>query len=186
MRFAVAVVALAAMAGCPDRRKPIVVRGDLGPAVVVVDPRKVPPAPKLPLIDEKEPDDDREHAQPLEPGKGVKGTLGPPHAVKGQVPPAVSPGVVSAGVVSAGVVSAVSAGVVSAGVVSVGDVSDGDVSAAVSALDVSPLPDLSSSSQAGAAMATIKRRLSFGMRVVCLVAPRSSIRQSLISVCRGS
>jgi hypothetical protein len=91
MRFAVAAVAVALVVavagGCGDRRRPIVVRGDLGPAVVVVDPRKVPPAPKLPLIDEKEPDDDREHAQPIEPGKGVKGTLGPPRTVKGkQVP----------------------------------------------------------------------------------------------------
>lgn len=88
MRSAVGLVALVAVAaGCGDRRKPIVVRGDLGPAVVVVDPRKVPPPPKLPLIDEKEPDDDREHAQPLEPGKGIRGTLGAPRTVKGkQVP----------------------------------------------------------------------------------------------------
>jgi len=84
---AVAIGLFMLAGGCGDRRKPLVVRGDLGPAVVVVDPRKVPPAPKLPLIDEKEPDDDREHAQPLEPGKGVKGTLGAPRTVKGkQVP----------------------------------------------------------------------------------------------------
>jgi hypothetical protein len=71
---------LLTLAGCGERRKPIAVRGDLGPAVVVVDPRPktdpTRPSQQLPLVDEKEPDDDVAHAQPLEAGKGVRGTIG--------------------------------------------------------------------------------------------------------------
>ncbi|MSP60202.1 MAG: hypothetical protein EXR72_07635 [Myxococcales bacterium] len=53
------------------------------PSVVMVD-RAPPPRPvrgaakDLALIDEKEPDDDLQHAQPLELPKGVRGTIGPP------------------------------------------------------------------------------------------------------------
>jgi hypothetical protein len=61
--------------GC-EHRKPIKVHGDLGPSVEVVEPDKRPPdRPKQALIDEKEPDDDVAHAQPMEPGKGVRGTI---------------------------------------------------------------------------------------------------------------
>ncbi|HEX8954131.1 MAG TPA: hypothetical protein VF945_19885, partial [Polyangia bacterium] len=67
---------LALLIGC-NHRKPIAVRGDLGPSVEVVDPTAQRPtsAPKQPLVDEKEPDDDVAHAQPMEPGKGIRGTI---------------------------------------------------------------------------------------------------------------
>ncbi|HEY2744292.1 MAG TPA: hypothetical protein VGL86_06705 [Polyangia bacterium] len=59
-----------------DHRKPIKMPGDGGPAVEVVEPdKRAPERPKLPLVDEKEPDDDVAHAQPMEPGKGVRGTI---------------------------------------------------------------------------------------------------------------
>jgi len=70
-------------AGCGDRRKPISRRGDMGPSVVVIDPRvpdKPRPQPTLPLIDEQEPDDDLAHAQPMEAGKGIRGTIREPLA----------------------------------------------------------------------------------------------------------
>ena len=74
---------LALLIGC-NHRKPIAVRGDMGPAVEVVDPSKRE-APsqmaKQPLVDEKEPDDDVAHAQPMEPGKGIRGTIGAPKDV---------------------------------------------------------------------------------------------------------
>ena len=73
--------------GCRERRKPIAIAGDAGPAVVVVDPtpHKLAAAlPQVPLVDEKEPDDDLAHAQPLEPQKGIKGTLAAAHVVKGK------------------------------------------------------------------------------------------------------
>ena len=75
------------LAGCGDRRQPIKVKGDAGPSVVVVDPVKRPTtmfAP-VPLIDEVEPDDDVQHAQPLEPGKGIRGTIGKPKTIKGKL-----------------------------------------------------------------------------------------------------
>jgi hypothetical protein len=80
------LVALLLCAGCPERRKPIAIKGDAGPAVVVVEPgaRKPPVIPTMPLADEKEPDDDVAHAQPMEAGKGMKGTIGPSHLVKGK------------------------------------------------------------------------------------------------------
>jgi hypothetical protein len=63
--------------GC-NHRQPIKVRGDAGPSVEVVEPDKHrPDQPKQELVDEKEPDDDVAHAQPMEPGKGIRGTLGP-------------------------------------------------------------------------------------------------------------
>ncbi len=68
-----------AVGGC-DHRKPIAVRGDQGPAVEVVEPgKRAPDQPKLPLVDEKEPDDDVGHAQPMTPGSGIRGTLAAPH-----------------------------------------------------------------------------------------------------------
>ncbi|MGZ5242063.1 MAG: hypothetical protein ACXWCN_18245, partial [Caldimonas sp.] len=61
-----------------NHRKPIAVHGDAGPNVEVVEPdKRRPDQPKQPLVDEKEPDDDVAHAQPMEPGKGIRGTLGP-------------------------------------------------------------------------------------------------------------
>jgi hypothetical protein len=62
--------------GC-NHRKPLPVRGDMGPSVEVVEPGKpLPPGvTKQPLVDEKEPDDDVAHAQPMEPGKGIRGTI---------------------------------------------------------------------------------------------------------------
>ncbi len=75
------------VAGCPERRKPIALKGDMGPAVVVVEPNPRRPQTLLaqvPLADEKEPDDDLAHAQPLEAQKGIKGTLAAAHLVKGK------------------------------------------------------------------------------------------------------
>jgi hypothetical protein len=64
------------LSGC-NHRQPIKVRGDAGPNVEVVEPdKRRPDQPKQPLVDEKEPDDDVAHAQPMEPGKGIRGTLG--------------------------------------------------------------------------------------------------------------
>ena len=77
------VLALLVAAACGDRRKPIAVRGDAGPSVVVVDPVKRNAQP-VALVDEAEPDDDTAHAQPLEPGKGIRGTLGAPKTVRGK------------------------------------------------------------------------------------------------------
>jgi hypothetical protein len=72
-----------ALGGCAEHgRKPIKV--DAGPAVVVVDPGPRRPAQVVPLVDEKEPDDDLPHAQPFEAGKGIRGTIGPAHLVKGK------------------------------------------------------------------------------------------------------
>ena len=72
---------LLVLAGC-DQRKPIKMRADGGPAVEVVEAdKRAPERVKLPLVDEKEPDDDVAHAQPMEPGKGVRGTLGGPKDV---------------------------------------------------------------------------------------------------------
>jgi hypothetical protein len=73
--------------GCPERRKPIALKGDAGPAVVVVEPNQNHPQnllQQVPLVDEKEPDDDVAHAQPLEAGKGIKGTIAAAHLVKGK------------------------------------------------------------------------------------------------------
>ena len=72
------------VAGCGDRRKPITMRGDMGPSVVVIGPRpteKPKAQPALPLIDEQEPDDDLAHAQPMEAGKGIRGTIREPKSV---------------------------------------------------------------------------------------------------------
>jgi len=41
-------------------------------------------AQPVPLVDEAEPDDDTAHAQPLEPGKGIRGTIGNPKTVRGK------------------------------------------------------------------------------------------------------
>jgi hypothetical protein len=59
-----------------DHRKPIKVHGDAGASVEIVEPdKRLPDRPKQALVDEKEPDDDVAHAQPMEPGKGVRGTI---------------------------------------------------------------------------------------------------------------
>ena len=81
------VVALLLAGGCGDRRKPISVKGDGGPSVVVVDPRKASPPPSLPpvaLVDESEPDDDQQHAQPIESQKGIRGTISAPKPGRGK------------------------------------------------------------------------------------------------------
>jgi hypothetical protein len=79
---ALAVVAVAlALVGCKHRRHPIAVGKDAGPLVEVVDPA-TQKLPKQPLIDEREPDDDVAHAQPLTLGSGIRGTLAAPHVVK--------------------------------------------------------------------------------------------------------
>jgi hypothetical protein len=77
--------ALLVLAACSGRRKPIAVGREGAPAVEVVEATAPTQHPKLPLIDEQEPDDDREHAQPLEPGKGIRGTLAAPRTVKGKL-----------------------------------------------------------------------------------------------------
>ncbi len=79
-----ALLVLALVAGCSsrphvgkERDRPDAARP---PAVVVVD-RAAPPTPSRPgsrdvaLVDEREPDDDLAHAQPLEMPKGVRGTI---------------------------------------------------------------------------------------------------------------
>lgn len=70
-------------AGCREPRKPLPRQRDAGPSVELV--ARVPAGggvtPALgagPSIDEHEPDDDRDHAQPLEAGKGLTGSLDPP------------------------------------------------------------------------------------------------------------
>jgi len=71
----ISLISLLMFSAC-EHRKPIKVRGDMGPSVEVVEPDKRPPdRPKQALVDEKEPDDDVAHAQPMEPGKGVRGTI---------------------------------------------------------------------------------------------------------------
>lgn len=73
-----ALAALPACDGC-SRRKPLPRSPDAGPAVQLVD-RQVGPAVQVvsqPLVEEREPDDDRDHAQPLEPGKGIRGSIEP-------------------------------------------------------------------------------------------------------------
>lgn len=82
------VCALALLgSGCPERRKPIALKSkDLGPSVVVVDRNtsqpKIDPTrpelPSLPLDDEKEPDNSLKEAQPITPGRGVRGVLDAP------------------------------------------------------------------------------------------------------------
>jgi hypothetical protein len=81
-RAALALIALVVSA-CPERRRPIALRTDAGPSVVVVDRR--PAGGRPPVIDEVEPNDDRKAAQPLPAGKGVRGTIGPDHLVKGKL-----------------------------------------------------------------------------------------------------
>lgn len=76
MRRALVVLsALLPLGGC-NHRRPLAVRGDMGPAVEVVEPdKRRPDQPRLPLVDEKEPDDDVAHAQPIPAGNGIRGTL---------------------------------------------------------------------------------------------------------------
>jgi hypothetical protein len=76
--------ALLLLAACGQRRKPIASGGDSGPVVEVVEPTAPSLRPKLPLVDEKEPDDDLAHAQPIEAGKGIRGSLGALRTVRGK------------------------------------------------------------------------------------------------------
>lgn len=69
------VVLVALLIGC-NHRKPIAVRGDMGPAIEVVEPTaQRPDRPKPPLVDETEPNDDVAHAQPIPAGRGMRGTV---------------------------------------------------------------------------------------------------------------
>lgn len=77
------IAGLLLLGGCPERRKPVPLKSkDLGPSVVVIDKRPATPppvggvaVPTLPLDDEKEPDDTRAQAQPMTPGRGIKGRI---------------------------------------------------------------------------------------------------------------
>jgi hypothetical protein len=80
-----AVLALAlGCGGCKDRRHPIAVAKDAGPLVEVIE-ATTPKQPRQPLVDEREPDDDVAHAQPLTLGSGIRGTLAAPHTVKNKL-----------------------------------------------------------------------------------------------------
>lgn len=84
---------LASAGGC-DWRKPLPHRPDAGPPVQLVDPqakaaagtpdrgaaRSPGGAPQAPLylVEEHEPNDDAEHAQPVAPGRGIRASLAPP------------------------------------------------------------------------------------------------------------
>jgi hypothetical protein len=71
-----AALVLLVVAGC-THRKPIKVVTDGGPAVEVVEAdKRAPDRPKLPLVDEKEADDDVAHAQPIPAGSGIRGNIG--------------------------------------------------------------------------------------------------------------
>ncbi|MCS6914840.1 MAG: hypothetical protein RMK29_02155 [Myxococcales bacterium] len=76
IRVALGVLALLVVAyGC-NRRRPIPRSPDAGPLVEVVDGGgRAVEVVAQPLLDEQEPDDDRDQAQPLEPGKGLRGSL---------------------------------------------------------------------------------------------------------------
>ncbi len=76
---------LAGLGGGPscNTRKPLARSSDGGPAVEMVAPKIVPvdspiKNPTAPLVDEHEPNDDPEHAQLLEAGKVIRGSLAAP------------------------------------------------------------------------------------------------------------
>ncbi len=85
---ALGLALLAAMGpttSCRTPRKPIPRAADLGPAVEMVQQKQPIPASAssgqglpMPMINEHEPDDDRDHAQPIDAGKGVRGSLASP------------------------------------------------------------------------------------------------------------
>ncbi len=90
-------LALALAFGCSsrphvgvERDQPAKHDGGRAPAVVVVERapsvRPRPDRAGLTFVDEREPDDDLQHAQPLEMPKGVRGTIGEPRAVTGKPP----------------------------------------------------------------------------------------------------
>jgi hypothetical protein len=67
-----------------NRRRPLPRSADAGPAVELVErratPAQVDPAllPPGGFADEREPNDDRDHAQPIDAGKGLRGSVLPP------------------------------------------------------------------------------------------------------------
>lgn len=67
-----------------NRRRPIARSADAGPAVELVErrpaPARVDPAllPPGGFAEEREPNDDRDHAQPIDAGKGLRGSVLPP------------------------------------------------------------------------------------------------------------
>ncbi len=77
------VFAAVGLCAC-NPRKPLTLSKDLGPAVQVVDvaprPYGVQPTAATPPLAEAEPNDDREHAQKLDPQKVLRGSLLPPTA----------------------------------------------------------------------------------------------------------
>lgn len=82
VRHSLLLLALLELSGCSPR-KPLPVSKDLGPAVQVIDvagkpavgvPGALTPSP----LPETEPNDDREHAQRLDPQKVLRGSLLPP------------------------------------------------------------------------------------------------------------
>ena len=82
--IAASLVGLCGGTGC-NPRKPLARSGDGGPSVEMVEAKPLPigSAPKplvpaIPLVDEHEPNDDPEHAQLLEAGKGIRGSLAAP------------------------------------------------------------------------------------------------------------
>jgi hypothetical protein len=84
MMRALALALLTLALGCKERRKPIPLAKDGGRGLIeVVEPTQHT-TPKQPLVDEREPDDDVAHAQPMTFGSGIRGTLAAPHLVKGK------------------------------------------------------------------------------------------------------
>lgn len=76
-----AALLLVLLFGCRERRRPLTRSADGGPVVEVAVAPKRPAGPSPfagAVSEEHEPDDDREHAQPLETGKGVRGSVAPP------------------------------------------------------------------------------------------------------------
>lgn len=79
------VVGLALLlGGCWKARKPLPRAADAGPAVELIERRPAgttaEPAPPAGFSEEREPNDDRDHAQPIDAGKGVRGAVTPPTA----------------------------------------------------------------------------------------------------------
>ena len=75
------VLAVLGLCAC-NPRKPLAVSKDLGPSVQVLDVSAKPlignPGGLAPPQPETEPNDDREHAQRLDPQKALRGSLLPP------------------------------------------------------------------------------------------------------------
>ncbi len=81
MHPSILVLAVLGLCAC-NPRKPLAVSKDLGPSVQVLDVSAKPlignPGGLAPPLPESEPNDDREHAQRLDPQKALRGSLLPP------------------------------------------------------------------------------------------------------------